>query len=168
MVTLIVAVSDNNVIGRENKLPWQVSTDMLRFKDLTSGNVVIMGRKTYESIGRPLPNRVNIVVTSKGNHEFPGVYTTAISLKQALYHARTDEPRKEVFIIGGSMLYEHALSNKLVDRILLTKIHAIIPDGDAHFPEIDTTYWSIVSSKDFAADWKDEYASTFIEYRPTH
>jgi dihydrofolate reductase len=130
MVSLIVAVSENGVIGVDNKLPWYIPDDLKRFKRLTSGNVVIMGRKTYESIGKPLPNRLNIVISRNGDLIIDGCLVVN-SVEKAIQKAGSD---KEIFIIGGGEIYRKSII--FADKIYLTKVHTVI-EGDTTFPEID-------------------------------
>lgn len=129
-INLIAAVSENNVIGKDGKLPWHISADMRRFRELTTGNTVIMGRKTFESIGRPLPNRYNIVITS--NREFVAEgCIVAHSLEEALEKAR-ENGQGNIFIIGGGQVYEGAIG--VADRLVLTRVHGLFP-GDTFFPD---------------------------------
>lgn len=134
LVALIAAVARNGVIGADNRLPWRLPDDMRRFRELTTGHAVIMGRKTWESIGRPLPDRQNIVVTRQRNFRAPGANVVA-SLAAALAAAFMPEP---VFVIGGEALYREALP--LASRLYLTEIHQDFP-GDAHFPDYARSAW---------------------------
>lgn len=130
-LSLIVAMTEDRVIGRENKLPWHLSEDLKRFKALTMGHPIIMGRKTYESIGKPLPGRHNIVISRNATRRYEGV-TVVHSLDEALdTFAAVDT---ELFVIGGAKIYELALP--IADRLYLTLIHSKF-DGDAHFPPFD-------------------------------
>lgn len=133
MISLIAAVSENGVIGVDNKLPWYIPDDLKRFKKLTSGNVVIMGRKTYDSIGKPLPNRLNIVISRNKELNIPGCIV-ANSMVQAIRKAGTD---KDIFIIGGGEIYNKGFT--FAERIYLTKVHQEV-EGDTTFPEIDTEF----------------------------
>lgn len=144
MIALIAAVSDNGVIGVDNKLPWYIPDDLKRFKKLTSGNVVIMGRKTYESIGKPLPNRINIVVSRNKDLVIPNCLVVD-SMTKAIRKGGTD---KDIFIIGGGEIYNSGLIH--AKRIYLTKIHQEI-DGDTKFPEIEG--WD--EYKDMAWGWRE-------------
>ncbi len=154
MVSLIAAVSENGVIGQNNQLPWSLSSDLRRFRQLTMGHHLIVGRRTFESIGRPLPGRFMVVLTRKVDYRPAGV-KTADSLAQALALASEDE---QPFIGGGSALFQQALPH--VDRIYLTTVHATI-EGDAFFPDIDANLWEVRSTERHPADTKNEYASTF-------
>lgn len=134
-LSLIAAVAANGVIGSDNALPWRLPADLKRFKALTLGHPVIMGRKTHESIGRPLPGRRNIVVSRNAAYGAEGVEVSA-SLEAAL--AACQDDGEEVFVIGGAQLYTAALP--LAQRLYLTEIHAGFA-GDAHFPEFDRNAW---------------------------
>lgn len=139
MVSIIVAVAENGTIGDRNALLWHISEDLKRFKALTTGHPVIMGRKTYESLGRPLPNRTNVVLSRSGG-KFPGC-RVARSLDEALALFPDDE---ELFIIGGAQIYEQALP--LADRLYLTRVcHPY--EGDTSFPEWDASEWHLASSE---------------------
>ena len=128
-LSIIVAMTDERVIGRNNQLPWRLSEDLVRFKQLTMGHPIIMGRKTFESIGKPLPGRTNIVVTRDPQKSWEGT-VSARSLDEALRKAGPGE----VFVIGGAALFEAALP--LADKLYLTLIHEAIP-GDVYFPKFD-------------------------------
>ena len=157
LITLIAAASENNVIGKDNKLIWHLSDDLKHFKDLTKGHVVIMGRKTFESMPKALPNRTNIVITRKTDY----IANDAIvvhSLNQALEKTVDDN---QPFIIGGGEIYNIAI--KIADRIELTRVHTEI-DGDAYFPEINDNIWKEVSREKRLKDEKHNYDFTFIRY----
>jgi dihydrofolate reductase len=156
-LSLIVAMAENRVIGACGALPWHLSSDLKRFRALTMGHHIIMGRKTYDSIGRPLPGRKMIVVTRQRDFSAPEV-TTAHSVEAAIDLARNDE---EAFVIGGAALYGAALDR--VDRIYLTQVHAAI-DGDTFFPDIDLSRWRLVEKSERAATEKDDYAYSFLVY----
>ncbi len=130
-ISLIAAMSENRVIGKENKLPWHISADLKRFKSLTSGHPIIMGRKTYDSIGRPLPNRTNIVVTRDKDLKIEGV-TVVHSLDEAVQFAKIQPGGKEMFIIGGAQIFQEGI--KLAHKLYLTIIHKTI-EGDVYFPD---------------------------------
>ncbi|GDX55444.1 dihydrofolate reductase [Methylophilaceae bacterium] len=134
-LSIIVAMSSNRVIGVNNSLPWHLSEDLKHFKTLTTGHTIIMGRKTYESIGKPLPNRRNIVISRNLNAFYGGVEVVH-SLEDAFSTASNDE---EVFIIGGSNIYEQSLH--LVEHLYITEIKKSF-EGDAFFPEIDKSLWT--------------------------
>lgn len=144
MLSLIVAVAENGVIGRDNALPWHISEDLRYFKQVTSGKTVIMGRKTYQSIGRPLPNRTNIVITRD-----PGFTAEGVVVAHSLEEALTQAVAGEAVVIGGSSLFEDAL--KRADRFYLTEIHRAY-DGDVHFPAWDKNAWQETSRRLVAGD----------------
>ena len=134
-IAIIVAVSKNGVIGKEGKIPWMVKSDLKRFASITKGHHILMGRKTYESIGRPLPERINMVLTRKDNNHIPGCLMVH-SLKEAVNACAKDDT---LFVIGGAELYKEALS--YADEIHLTEVDAEISDGDAFFPKWNRTQW---------------------------
>lgn len=151
MISIVVAVSENQVIGKDNRLLWRLSNDMKFFKNLTMGGVLIMGRKTFESIGKALPGRVNIVVTRQ-NNKLPEDVISADSIAEALNKAKTLS--KEIFIIGGGEIYKQTIEH--AERIYLTRVHTNI-EGDTFFPELDTMRWRLSSKEEFSADEKNEY-----------
>ena len=153
MITLIVAVSDNGVIGRDNALPWHLPDDLKRFKQLTLGKPIVMGRKTYESIGRPLPGRQNIVVTRDANYRREGV-TVVHSVDDAL-RAAADAP--EVMVIGGADLFRLFLPR--ASRIHLTRVHAQVM-GNVFWPELGDA-WDVVSREPHAADERHAWPMSF-------
>jgi dihydrofolate reductase len=170
-VAIYVAIADNGVIGRDGGLPWRLSTDLKRFKADTMGKPIIMGRKTYEGIGRPLPGRLNIVVTRDRTWRAEGV-ETANSLDEAIKLAnargRCMAGADEICVVGGGEIYAQALP--LADRLHVTHVLACV-DGDAHFPEIDPDTWRIVSAEDVPAGEKDSHATRYTVYerrRDTH
>jgi len=156
-ISLVVAVAENGVIGRGNGLPWHLSADLRRFKALTVGHTVIMGRKTFDSIGKGLSGRRNLVVSR--NPEFrPAGATRVPSLEAALEAAG---PAGEVFVIGGADLYRQAMP--LAERIHLTLVHAR-PEGDAFFPLPEGGAWRLASSESHGADEKNDYPTEFRLY----
>ena len=157
IITLIAAASENNVIGKDNKLIWHLSDDLKHFKELTKGHHVIMGRKTFESMPKALPNRTNIVITRKTDYQANDAIVVN-SLQQALKHSESDN---QPFIIGGGEIYKLAIEN--ADRIELTRVHTSI-EGDAYFPEINTNLWEEVSSEKKFKDDKNEFDYTFYRY----
>jgi dihydrofolate reductase len=160
MVSIIVAVSENDIIGKDNKLIWRQSDDLKRFKKLTSGSAVIMGRKTYESIGKPLPGRINIVISRNKDLMINGCIVVN-SVEEALRKAPAD---KETFIIGGSQIYEQSI--KYVHNIFLTRIHTEV-DGDSHFPSKDRIerIFEKIESERHQSDDNNQYDYTYITYR---
>jgi len=137
-ITIIAALARNRVIGKDNRMPWHISGDLKRFKALTLGHPVVMGRKTFQSIGKPLPGRDNIVVTRSHAFAAPGCRVVH-SLQEALDAAR-DAP--EIFVIGGAEIYAAALP--LADRLQLTEVDAAV-EGDAYFPDFDRSAWREIS-----------------------
>lgn len=155
MVSAIVAVSENNVIGKDNDLIWKLPRDMKHFKETTTGHYIIMGRKTFESNGRPLPNRTNVIITRDKNYTAESCIVVN-SLDDALEEAKNDT---EAFIIGGGIIYELAMP--FIDRIYLTKIHHSF-DGDTYFPEINMEEWDIKEERKFEPDEKNIYPFTIF------
>ena len=161
-VSLVVAAAKNNVIGRDGELPWHLPDDLRHFKRLTTGKPIIMGRRTFESIGRPLPDRHNIVMTRDPDYAAAGC-DVVTSVSDALKLAGDDS---EVMVIGGGQVYLDFLHR--ADRIYMTRVQAEI-DGDTYFPEIDPNEWQLVSSEHHDADEKNAYAFEMMvfERRPT-
>ena len=162
-LSLIVAVSENNVIGREGGLPWHLSADLKRFKKLTMGHPILMGRKTFESLGRVLPGRTSIVISRQRNLELPADVVLAGSLDEALKFCRME---LKAFIIGGAELYAAAIEH--VDCIELTRVHASV-DGDTFFPEIDWNQWECIADEPHEADEKNPFSynfQTFVRKTP--
>jgi dihydrofolate reductase len=159
-LSLIAALSTNGVIGRNNQVPWRLSTDLRRFKALTMGHHLIMGRKTFESVGRPLPGRINVVVTRQAGYAPPGV-TVVHSLDDAVRVA-AEAGDREAFIAGGAEIYAQSLHS--ADRMYLTRVHAEV-EGDTWFPEFDdVTEWHLADAEHFEADEKNEFPFSFLTY----
>ena len=159
-VSLIAALSTNNVIGRNNQVPWRQSADMKRYKALTMGHHLLTGRKTWESMGRPLPGRTTVVITRDPNYRAEGVIVVG-SLEEAVRLAR-EAGDDEAFINGGAQVY--AQSMHLADRMYLTRVHAEV-EGDAFFPDFDdVSEWHLVDSEHFEADEKNQYPYSFLLY----
>ncbi len=164
MIALIVAISKNYVIGKDNQLIWNLSADLKHFRKTTKGHVVVMGRKTYESIGRPLPKRVNIVVTRDKDYKAEGCEIVH-SLREAVEtpdRASLQDNNKKIFIIGGGNIYKQSM--EMVDTLYITHVHTEI-DGDAFFPEIDMNVWKEVEREDYKADEENEYDYSFVVYK---
>lgn len=157
LVSIIAAMDRNRLIGNNNQLPWHLPADLAHFKRVTMGKPIIMGRKTYESIGRPLPGRTNIVLTRSSDFNAEGVLT-ANTLEQALNHVSAED---EVMIIGGSTIYELTLPR--ADRLYLTYVEDSF-EGDAWFPDFDLEQWHIVASEEHSADEKNSSAYRFVTY----
>ena len=157
-LSIIVAASENDVIGRDNSLIWHLSADLKRFKALTTGHTLLMGRKTFQSIGKALPHRRNIVVSRNSAFTAEGC-EIASSIPQALAMASTDE---QVFIIGGGSLYQELWDQ--ADCLYLTRVHTHVT-GDTHIPPIQPVLWEEIGREDFPADEKNEFAYSFIDYK---
>jgi len=158
-VSLIVAVSSNGVIGRDGGLPWHLPADLKHFKRTTMGHHLIVGRRTWEEVGKPLPGRTMVVVTRSQRFAPEGAKVVR-SVEQALEIAAEDD---EPFIGGGSQIYRIALARDLVHRIYLTRIHAEV-EGDTFFPEFDLDDWELVSEEHHEADEKNEFDFSFLVY----
>ncbi len=162
-VSLIAALAENRVVGRNNQLPWHLPEDLKYFKRMTSGKAIIMGRKTYESIGKPLPNRTNIVISRNPDFTAEGIKVVS-NLKEAIAFAEDVNfvnAMDEVMIIGGAMIYEAALP--LADRLYLTHVHANV-EGDAYFPECDLNQWTEKGRELFKANESNPYDYSFVVY----
>ena len=155
-ISLLVAAAENNAIGKNNQLLWSLPNDMKFFKNTTWGMAVIMGRKTYESVDKPLPGRFNIVITRQADWKAAGV-TVATDLQDALKKA-AETNCNEVFVIGGGEIYKWAID--IADKILITRVHASF-DADTFFPVIDESKWQLTHNQDFKADEKHAYAYSF-------
>jgi dihydrofolate reductase len=160
LVCLLVAVSKNGVIGRNNELLWRLPNDLKRFKTLTMGYPMIMGRKTFESIGKPLPGRTSIVITRSTDYSAAGI-RVGTSLSHALDIAR-EEGKENVFIVGGGEIYTQALEGGVVDKIYLTRICADA-EGDTFFEIPDTSDWTIVNEEFHPADEKHPEGFIFVD-----
>ncbi|HEX2474424.1 MAG TPA: dihydrofolate reductase [Lacipirellulaceae bacterium] len=161
LVSIIAAVAENGVIGRDGKLPWHLSADLRRFKQLTMGHTVIMGRRTWESIGRSLPGRRMIVISRQPDyHVEVASVDVATSLDGALALARAAGD-DEAFIIGGGALYREALPQ--VDRLYYTAVRADVP-GDAYFPDVEWSQWRLIESHEHVANEVNDFATDFEIY----
>lgn len=156
---IIVAISDNNAIGRNNELLWHISDDLRFFKRKTLGWPVIMGRKTFESIGRALPGRVNVVI-SRGFNTGEDV-EVAGSLEDAFAVAASTNLEK-CFVIGGGQIYAQALAH--ADRLVVTHVHTVIQDADTFFPKIDESEWAVAQRSEVFTDEETGYTFEFVEY----
>ena len=155
IISHVVALSNNNVIGVDNNLPWNLKTDLSHFKEYTTNKVIVMGRKTYESIGRPLPNRLNYVVSQTINH-IAGAFVFD-SIESAIKNARDyckENGLDEVVIIGGGFLFRDTLP--ITNRLVLTKVNCEI-EGDVFYPEIDLSDWVEKDSRDIIKDKDNDY-----------
>lgn len=157
IISGIVAIAENNAIGRDNQLPWHLPEDLKFFKRTTMGKPVIMGRKTYESIGKPLPGRLNIVLSSNPNLDMPEGVPVYNNVRGALH--KVEEEHDEVFIIGGGKIFEETLS--IMDRLYVTVVKTKVEGADAFFPHMDHTHWKLVWEEAHQADEKHQYDYTF-------
>lgn len=162
-ISLIAAISCNNAIGKNNTLPWHLSNDLKIFKQLTTNHVVIMGRKTFDSIGsKPLPNRFNIVLTQNTGYmnNISDNVTTAYSLSVAMGIAKRFE---KIFIIGGQKVFNEGI--ELANTLYITKVNTLVDKADAFFPEINTDLWQLSSQQDFKADINNDFDHSFCIYK---
>lgn len=160
-LSIIAAVAENGIIGAGNAMPWKLSSDLKRFKALTMGKPVIMGRKTFESIGKPLPGRANIVVSRQRGFAPKGV-TVVGSVDAALVTAEEKAAGgDEIMVIGGGEIYRSAIDR--ADRLYITHVEAA-PEGDTHFPAIDPAIWRATTAERLPSGPKDSEASTFVIY----
>ena len=164
MITIshVVALSNNNVIGVNNSLPWNLKTDLAHFKNYTSNKIIVMGRKTYESIGRPLPNRINLIVSNtikeiNGAELFKSTEDAINKAKELCINKNLDE----IIIIGGGYLFRDTLS--ITNKLVLTKVDCNI-EGDVFYPDIDLNEWEKLSSEHFTKDLDNDYDFTVITY----
>lgn len=158
MITIIAAVSENNALGKDNQLLWHLPEDFKRFKNLTSGHSIIMGRKTFESFPKPLPNRTHIIITRQLDYTAPAGCIVVPSLEKAIELCSKNE---EAFVIGGGEIYQQAL--ELVNKIDITRVHTTL-EADTFFPAIDTTKWELVFEEFHPKDEKHDYDFTFLTY----
>ncbi|MEG0187547.1 dihydrofolate reductase [Algoriella sp.] len=159
MINVIVAKASNNVIGAKNELIWHLPNDLKHFKNLTSGHPIIMGRKTFESLGRPLPNRTNIVITRDKNWQAENV-EKEFSLEKAIESAK--KINEDIYIIGGGNIYKQAM--EFADVLYITEVHHEF-EGDTYFPEIDEEIWEEVDRENFMKDEKHTYAYSYVTYK---
>lgn len=157
-ISIIVAIAENGVIGLNNRLIWRLSDDLKNFKALTYGHFIIMGRKTYESIGKPLPGRTNIILSKNRSYEAEGCVIVQ-SVDKALKYS-ISKNQEEVFIIGGAQIYKETLS--IADKLYLTRVHAS-PEGDTFFPTIDFSDWKEIAHTNFHRNEKNDFDFEIIE-----
>jgi len=158
-LTIIVAAGENNAIGKDNDLIWHLSDDLKRFKKLTNGHHIIMGRKTFESFPKPLPNRIHVVITRQSNYQAPEGVIVVNNLDDAIDAVKGD---KQPFIIGGGEIYKQSMA--LADKIELTRVHSNFENADTYFPEIDSSQWQEINRTTHDADDKHAHAFSFITY----
>lgn len=159
MISLIAAIGKNYELGKKNTLLWNMPRDMTHFRDTTRGHTVIMGQKTYESMGRSLPNRRNIVVTKNPEFKAEGVEVSN-SLEDTVNLFKNSE--EEVFVIGGGEIYRQTIEN--ADRLYITHVDVSFPDADTFFPEIIPIVWNEVKHEEYDTDTENPYAFTFSTY----
>lgn len=157
-VTLIAAIAHNNALGKDNDLIWHLPADLKRFKSTTTGHHIIMGRNTYESIGKPLPNRTSVIITRNSDYTAEGCIVVN-SLEEAIKVAKDDT---SPFIIGGAQIYNQAI--KIADKLDITEVHHEF-EADVFFPKIDSTIWQETSREKFLSDEKNKYDYSFISYQ---
>lgn len=156
VISAIVAMAENRVIGAKNQLPWHLPADLAHFKSITTGHPILMGRKTYESIGKPLPNRTNIIMTRDPYYQVDHCIVVS-SIDDAI--AAASDEHQEFFIIGGAEIYQQLLPS--IQRLYLTLIHQEF-EGDVYFPELNMSEWEEISRAAHTADEKNVYAYSFI------
>lgn len=157
MITIIAAIAKHNALGKDNDLIWHLPADLKRFKKTTTGHHIIMGRNTFESIGKPLPNRITVIITRNTGYKAEGCIVVN-SLEKALEVAKYDETP---FIIGGAQIYEQAIA--IADKLDITEVHHSF-EADVFFPKIDSNIWKEVNREHFIADEKNKYDYSFITY----
>ena len=160
MITVIAAISKNNALGKDNDLIWHLPADLKRFKKVTTGHFIVMGRNTFESIGRPLPNRTTIIITRNKNYFKEGCLI-ANSLEEALEMSKEEA---KVFIIGGAQIYKETMAKDLADQLDITLVHDTF-EADVYFPEIKNTVWKEAAREYFTADEKNKHNFSFISYQ---
>ena len=162
MITIIAAIGNNNELGKGNDLIWYLPADLKRFKKRTTGHPIIMGRNTFESIGKPLPNRRTIIITRNTSYQKEGCEVVH-SLEDAIELIASQE---DAFIIGGAQIYKEAMEKNVVDQLDITKVHQDF-DADVFFPAIDSMVWEEVSRENFSPDEKNLFSYSFINYKKT-
>lgn len=157
-ISIIVAQDQKGGIGKDNQLPWHLPADLKHFKKITTGHHMLMGRKTFDSIGKPLPNRVSIVLTRNQKLELPNGVLKVSNIEEGIQLAK-DAGEEELFIIGGGQLYKSSL--EIVDKIYLTKVDVEV-GADTYFPELSNNEWETIEKQVFEADEKNKYSYQFI------
>ena len=160
MITIIAAIGLNNELGKDNDLIWHLPADLKRFKKVTSGHAIIMGRNTFESIGKPLPNRRSIIITRNTSYKKEGC-DVVHSLEEAI---NLIKDQKNAFIIGGAQIYKEAIEKQLVDQLDITKVHQNF-EADVFFPTIEQSVWEEIYEETFLPDDKNQYTYSFISYK---
>jgi dihydrofolate reductase len=160
-ISLIVAIAKNNAIGKDNQLLWKIRDDLKLFKQTTDGHVVIHGRKSFESVGKPLPNRTNIIITRNADYTHAGAFVVH-SLKEAIALGEKLEQKEELFILGGAEIYKQSLG--LLDKMYISHVETTREDADTFFPEVDLTNWQKIKSLSFNASDVNEFGFEFAVY----
>jgi dihydrofolate reductase len=160
MITIIAAIAKNNALGKDNDLIWHLPSDLKRFKKVTSGHHILMGRNTFESIGKPLPNRTTIIITRNKNY-FQDGCLIAHSIEEAIELVENDDA---IFIIGGAQIYKEAIEKDLVDQLDITQVHQEF-EADVFFPEIDLNIWKETNREDFKSDEKNKFDYSFLSFK---
>lgn len=158
MITLIAAAAENNALGKDNDLIWHLPDDFKRFKHITTGHFIVMGRKTFESFPKPLPNRTHVIITRQADYAVPEGCIVVNSLKKAIEICPKDE---EIFIIGGGEIYKQSMA--IADKIELTRVFTA-PEADTFFPEIDLTEWKLIFEEFHPKDEKHDFDFSFLTY----
>jgi dihydrofolate reductase len=161
ILSIIAAIADDHAIGKNNSLPWYLPEDLKFFKKTTMGKPVIMGRKTYESVGQPLPGRLNIIITRNSQAAYPDGVIVAESIPEAVERVRASK-LPEAFIIGGSGIFAEGLN--YADVLYLTRVHTVVPNCDAFFPEVDHSHWKLTWEEKHKADGANAFDYTFEKF----
>ena len=159
MITIIAAIGANNELGKNNDLIWYLPADLKRFKKITTGHTIIMGRNTFESIGKPLPNRRSVIITRNKTYQQEGC-DVVHSLEQAIALIKDEEA---AFIIGGAQIYKETIEKDLADQLDITQVHQEF-DADVYFPTIDNKVWKQDAKEDFSTDEKNKYKYSFLKF----
>ena len=159
MITIIAAIGNNNELGKDNDLIWHLPADLKRFKKVTTGHTIVMGRNTFESIGKPLPNRRSVIITRNKDYQQEGCVVVH-SLEEAIELMKDEEM---AFIIGGAQIYQEAMQKQLVDQLDITKVHEDF-EADVYFPEIKDSEWTLFSNETHTPDEKNKYTYSFLQY----
>jgi len=159
MITVIAAIGNNNELGKDNDLIWHLPADLKRFKKVTTGHTIVMGRNTFESIGKPLPNRRSVIITRNPKYQQEGCEVVH-SLEEAIELIAQEE---KAFIIGGAQIYKEVLEKDLADQLDITKVYENF-EADVYFPEIKSSDWKLISTEDFSADEKNPHNYGFLKY----
>lgn len=162
--TIVVAKAENNAIGKDNNLLWHLPDDFKFFKKTTTGHHMIMGRKTYESMGKPLPNRTSIVVTRNKAYQVPEGHHVVNSLEEGIKIAERNG-QEELMVIGGAQIYNQALKKGLVDRMIITEVKTTIEEAEAFFPEFSKTEWKEINRVHNPSDDRHKYEYDFVIYK---